>query len=75
MRQASEDYSKIDFLANFQAIHDRAFIKSTIISAWRETGLIPYNPTIVLNRLTRFQRRDSSIRDQTPEQEAPDLEE
>ena len=54
MRQANGDYIRIDFLANFQAVHDRAFKISTIISAWEETGLIPYNPSIVLDRLTRI---------------------
>ena len=76
MRQASGDYTKIDFLANFQAIHDRAFTKSTIISAWQKTGLFPYDPSIVLDRLARYQRRDSPAREITSEpQQVPDLEE
>ena len=32
MRQASGDYSKLDFLANFQAIYNRTFIRLTIMS-------------------------------------------
>ena len=59
MRQANGDYTRIDFLANFQVVHDQAFKQSTIKSAWEKTGLIPYNPSIVLDRLARIQQKFS----------------
>ena len=76
MRQAQGEYSRVDFLANFQAIRNRAFKPTTVVSAWRKSGLIPYNPTVVLDHLVEFQPRDSLERPATPEDNiVPDLDE
>lgn len=43
-----ECFSKVEFLAAFNQFRRQAFKASTIESAWRQTGLIPYNLEIVL---------------------------
>ena len=43
-----KSFSKVEFLATFNTFRARAFKSTTILSAWRQTGLIPYNPEIVL---------------------------
>lgn len=59
IRQANGEYSRVDFLANFQAIRERTFRSTTVVSAWKKVGLIPLNPTVVLDRLLEYRRRDS----------------
>jgi hypothetical protein len=49
------DYSKTEFLHAYQTIWDRTFKQQTILSAWQKTGLFPYNPLIVLNKMKQFQ--------------------
>ena len=48
MRASGADYGKLEFLASLQTIRSQTFKKSTIRSAFKNTGLIPYNPEIVL---------------------------
>ncbi len=43
-----ETFSKTEFLAAFNTFRAKAFKSTTIVSAWKKTGLIPYNPEIVL---------------------------
>lgn len=76
MRQAGGDFSRIDFLAYFQAIHDKAFKATTVVSAWRKSGLVPYDPDVVLRHLAEFQRPASPTRAVTSEENmASDLDE
>jgi hypothetical protein len=49
------EYSKTEFLHAYQTIRDRTFKRQTILSAWQKTGLFPYNPSIVLNKMKQFQ--------------------
>lgn len=44
----AEAFSKVDFLAAFNTFRRRAFKSTTILLAWNKTGLIPYNPEVVL---------------------------
>ena len=39
-------------MAVFETFHRQAFKQSTILSAFRKTGIVPYNPTQVLGPLT-----------------------
>ena len=76
MRQAGGEYSRVDFLANFQAIRERTFRPTTVVSAWMKSGLIPFDPTIVLNHLLEYRRRASPERAITPEDNiVPDIDE
>ncbi len=48
MRTRIPEFGKPDFLDSLTTIRAKTFNKSTILSALRNTGLIPYNPEIVL---------------------------
>jgi DDE superfamily endonuclease len=48
VRTGDTKFSKIEFLAALPTIRRQAFKKSTILSAFRQTGIIPYNPDKVL---------------------------
>ena len=44
-------FNKVEFLATFQDVRKQAFTSSTIISSFRATGLIPYDPDRVLDKI------------------------
>lgn len=46
-----EFFTKVEFLVVFNQFRRQAFKTSTIESAWRNTGLIPYNPEVVLQKV------------------------
>src|ERR1700710_724248 len=46
------DYSKTEFLSAYQTMRDRTFKRITIESAWRNTGLFPFNPIVVFEKLS-----------------------
>ncbi len=48
MRSGEGDFGKLEFLAKFQVMRTQTFKKSTIQSAFKRIGLIPYNPEVVL---------------------------
>ena len=50
-RSGCSDFNKLEFLSAISTIRKQAFKKSTILSSFRKTGLIPYNPETVLSRL------------------------
>lgn len=50
-RTGCSDFNKIEFLSALTSIRSQAFKKSTIISAFQKTGLVPYDPAKVLTRL------------------------
>ena len=43
-----ETFSGVEFLAAFNSFRKKAFKSSTILSAWKKTGLIPFDPESVL---------------------------
>ncbi len=51
MRTGIPKFGKLEFLASLTTMHAKTFKKSTILSAFRKTGLIPYNPEIVLQKV------------------------
>lgn len=51
VRSGDAEFSKVEFLARITTIQKQAFKKNTILSSFRKTGLIPYDPSIVLNKL------------------------
>ena len=51
LRTGVSKFNKYDFLANLRDIRSQAFKETTVLSAWRKTGLYPFNPSIVLNKL------------------------
>lgn len=42
---------KRDFLRMFNTAYKRGFIELNIASGWRKTGLQPFNPSIVLDKV------------------------
>ena len=53
-RTGCSDFNKIEFLTAITSIRVQAFKESTIISSFRKTGLIPYNPDRVLSQLSEY---------------------
>ena len=56
MRLDEEDFGKLEFLAKFQTMRNQTFKKSTIKSAFKNTGLIPYNSEVVLQKVRALPR-------------------
>lgn len=56
MRFGEVDFGKLKFLAKFQTICTQIFKKSTIQATFKNTGLIPYNPKIILQKFHFFLR-------------------
>ena len=46
-----EKFNKLEFLNAFNDFRAKAFKSTTIRSAWRQAGLIPYNPVPVLDKV------------------------
>ena len=49
------EYNKVDFLAAYQNMRNKTFKNSIILSAWKKTGLFPYNPQIVLDKVKVYE--------------------
>lgn len=45
------EFSKLEFFARITTIRSQAFKKNTIRESFRKTGLIPFNPKIVMQKL------------------------
>ena len=55
---------KVDFLKIIQKARKEAINKKNVLTAWRVTGLVPYNPSLVLQKLSNKQsvlRKTDSI--------------
>ena len=63
IRSGSGDFGRLEFLAKFQFMRTQTFKKSTIKSAFKNTGLIPYNSEIVLQKICALSK---STRTSTP---------
>lgn len=51
LRTGASTFTKYDFLANLKEMREKTFKEHTIMSAWRLTGLYPFNPSIVLDKI------------------------
>ena len=51
MRTRIPKFSKLDFLASLTTMRAKTFQKSTVLSAFKKTDLIPYNPEMVLQKI------------------------
>jgi hypothetical protein len=45
------DFNKVEFLNAIHSIRLATFKKQTILASWREAGLWPYNPDVVLQKI------------------------
>ena len=51
VQTGDKTFTKVEFLNVFNGFRQQVFKTTTIESAWKKTGLIPYNPSIVLNKV------------------------
>ncbi|TKA66365.1 hypothetical protein B0A49_07680, partial [Cryomyces minteri] len=68
-RTGCTNFNKVEFLAALQSIRLQTLQKSTVLSAWRQTGLIPWNPNLVIDRLQAYAA--TQPRTPSPPQETP----
>ncbi len=54
------EFRKLRFLAEFQTMRERIFTEATICTAWKKTGLILFNPEVVLGKIRETQNTHSS---------------
>lgn len=64
------EFSKVEFLARITSVRSQAFSKNTIYESFRQTGLIPFNPEIVMQKL-RDLSSPSSVPDLLPTPHTP----
>src|SRR5436190_19569176 len=67
IRFGGVDYKRTDFLASFQKMRDLIFKKTTICSAFRKSGLFPFNPSAVLERVQEFSTPERSLQPENEE--------
>lgn len=65
-RTGCTSFNKVEFLAALESVRRRTFKKRTIERGWREAGLIPYNPGIVLNKIRDDDVNAYEVIPQTP---------
>ena len=51
VQNGDETFSKVEFLHVLNTFQGKAFKPTTICSAWEKTGLIPYNPGLVVDKV------------------------
>lgn len=54
IRAGVGQYNKLEFLADFERFRARALTTSTIRSAFKKTGLVPFDPNVVLVKARQF---------------------
>ena len=57
VRDGCANITKIEFLSVIQEVRRKTFKKETILSAFKKSGLVPYNPLVVLRRIQERQER------------------
>src|SRR5271169_2015683 len=57
---------KAEWLAAFVEAHEKAFIARNIKAGFRGTGIVPFNPSKVLNRVKSVVNEDIEVRSVTP---------
>lgn len=72
VRLGDVEFGKLQFLAEFQAMRNKTFTEATIRSAWKNTGLIPFNPEMVLSKVRAYQELQSTRPNTPPPQPVPD---
>ena len=65
VRLGDYNFGKLEFLAAFQSFRNQTFKPTTIRHAFKITGLVPFNPQVVLETVKASQRR-RRLRTPTP---------
>lgn len=55
VRLGDVEFDKLQFMAEFLTIEEKTLIKTIICNAWKKTGLIPFNPKIILSKIWKYQ--------------------
>ena len=58
------NFNKVEFLNVIRNIRVKTFQKSVILSAWEQSGLIPFNPLLVTQKI---KADEEQARPKTPE--------
>ena len=66
VRTGDVEFRRVEFLAHIQSIRKQAFKKSTVLSSFRKTGLIPFNPQVVFDKLLLLTTNTTSDSAQPP---------
>ncbi len=61
-----EKFGKPEFLAAFQSFRNQTFKPTTIRHAFKSTGLVPFNPDVVLDKIREKQAQIAQTAVQTP---------
>ena len=69
MRTGCTNFNKVEFLHAIKSIREKTFKGKSIRAGFRETGLIPYNPEIVIKKM----RQQTSAANPEPKLELPGL--
>ena len=68
VRIGCTNFNTIEFLHALHQIRTATFKSSYILSGWVKTGIIPYNPEVIL---TRLRRQTAVVRPSTPPPTTP----
>ncbi|KAI5449579.1 hypothetical protein NCC49_004572 [Naganishia albida] len=66
-----EHYEKTEFLNDLASVRKQTFKSSTIMSAWKAAGIIPWNPNVVLNKMVESPTLTQAEAPSTPSRSAP----
>jgi DDE superfamily endonuclease/Tc5 transposase DNA-binding domain len=55
MRRGSITFTKVEFLDEYSGIRSKTFKKETVLSAFKNCGLVPFNPYIVLDKIKEYE--------------------
>lgn len=64
MRCGETQFSKLDFFALFSSMKAKTMTHTTITHAWQKTGLMPYNPEVVLSQIRAMKEKNRN--EETP---------
>jgi len=70
-RTGCGDFNKLEFLAAIGSIRQQTFKKHSILSSFRECGLVPFQPGIVLAKVREFEAPRDPRRLSTPPPDLP----
>jgi hypothetical protein len=65
-RTGCSDFNKVEFLAAISGIRQQTFKRNSILSSFRECGLVPYNPQMALNKVKEYHPPPDLTRPSTP---------
>ena len=56
------EITKADFFALFPVFSDRIFTPKLCISAFKKTGFIPFNPSVILDKIKEYEGVQDMLR-------------